>query len=467
MMPLIRRIRWIQWIRMVLLLCETLLAAPVAYLLLLTGAAIAGAIQKRPRAEKQPAGATAPATRFLILVPAHNEEALLPATLDSLFRLDYPRDLYAVHVVADNCDDRTAELAAARGAHVHERWDPEARGKGYALRWLLERVWAAGEPSGAIGHDAVVILDADSVVTPNFLSAMAARLERGERVIQAYYAVRDPQRSWGAGLRYAALTAVHYLRPSGRMALGGSTGLKGNGMVFAADIPRRFCWTNDLAEDVEYHMQLILAGERVTFAPEAVVYAEMPTTLRGAQTQNVRWERGRLEQVRRYVPQLMAAAASAEAEGAAGAKGARRRFLLFDAAAEQLIPPFSVIAGATLALLPAAILTRARRATALGLALVAGEAVYSLAALVLARAPVSVYRALLYAPVFVAWKCWLYVRVLLGLDRAGWVRTARREGAPSVNGGADNNQVSATSTLPRSDALARNLVSVEAQNGRE
>jgi 1,2-diacylglycerol 3-beta-glucosyltransferase len=221
---------------------------------------------------------------------------------------------------------------------------------------LLERVWAASEP-----HDAIVLLDADSVVTPNFLRAMAARLKRGERVIQAYYAVRDPERSWGAGLRYAALAAVHYLRPSARMALGGSAGLKGNGMVFAADIPRRFSWTNDLTEDVEYHMQLILAGERVTFAPEAVVCAEMPTTLRGAQTQNVRWERGRLEQVRRYVPQVMAAAL------------ARRSYLLFDAAVEQLIPPFSVIVGATLALLPAAILTRARRATALGLVLVAAK----------------------------------------------------------------------------------------------
>jgi 1,2-diacylglycerol 3-beta-glucosyltransferase len=403
-------------VRAILFLVGTLLALPVGYLLLLTGAATAHTVLQRRRSGKPihkgaAFGATGPSTRFLILVPAHNEEALLPATLDSIFGVEYPRELYSVHVVADNCNDRTAEIARTRGAHAHERRDLQARGKGHALSWLLERVWASGEP-----HDALVILDADSVVTPNFLSAMAERLERGERVIQAYYAVRDPQRSWGAGLRYAALTAVHYLRPSARMVLGGSTGLKGNGMVFAADIPRMFRWTNDLAEDVEYHMQLILAGERVTFAPEAVLYAEMPSTLRGAQTQNVRWERGRLEQVRRYVPQLMRIAFE------------RRSFLLFDAAVEQLIPPFSVIIGGTLALLPAAIVTRARPATALGLALLAGEGVYSLTALVLARAPRSVYRALLYAPAFVAWKSWLYIRVLAGWDRSGWVRTARQAG---------------------------------------
>lgn len=402
-----------RFVRAILFVVGAALALPVGYLLLLTGAATAQELRRR-RGPKQPTlEATAPSPRFLILIPAHNEEALLPATLDSLARLDYPRERYTVHVVADNCDDRTAEVARAKGAgtlrvEVHERRDAEARGKGHALRWLLERLRAGGEP-----HDAIVILDADTVVTPNFLAVMAARLERGERVIQAYYAVRDPQRSWGAGLRYAALTAVHYLRPSARMALGGSTGLKGNGMVFAADIPNRFAWTNDLAEDVEYHMQLILAGERVTFAPEAVLYAEMPGTLRSSQTQNVRWERGRLEQVRRYVPGLMRTAF------------ARRSFLLFDAAVEQLIPPFSVIAGATVALLPAAMVAKSKRTTALAAGLLAGEAVYSFAALLLARAPRSVYRALLYAPAFIAWKCWLYARVLLGLDRGGWVRTAR------------------------------------------
>ncbi len=402
--------------RSAVFLCEVILALPVTYLLLLTGAAAGYALRLRSGdGRPMPAAARPPAIRFLILVPAHNEETLLPATLQSLFRLDYPRDLYAVHVVADNCDDHTAELAREEGAHVHERRDSQLQGKGYALRWLLDSLWASGEP-----HDAIALLDADSIVTPNFLSAMAARLARGERVIQAYYAVRDPARSRSAGLRYAALAAVHFLRPSARMALGGSAGLKGNGMVFAADIPRRFQWSESLAEDIEYHMQLILAGERATFAPEAVVYAEMPGTLRASQTQNVRWERGRLEQARRYVPQLLRCSLR------------RRSFLLFDAAIEQLIPPFAVLFGASLLLLPAALLSGGRRVRALGLGIVAGESIYTLSGLALARAPRSVYRALLYAPAFVAWKCWLYVRVLLGLDRAGWVRTAREPGRASA-----------------------------------
>src|SRR5919201_4724168 len=107
---------------------------------------------------------SSPRHRFAILVPAHNEEQLLPRLLQSINALDYPRALYDVHVVADNCTDRTAAVAAAAGATVHVRADDQRRGKGYALRWLLARLGRAGA-----AYDAYVILDADSVVSPNFL----------------------------------------------------------------------------------------------------------------------------------------------------------------------------------------------------------------------------------------------------------------------------------------------------------
>jgi cellulose synthase/poly-beta-1,6-N-acetylglucosamine synthase-like glycosyltransferase len=250
-----------------LLSAEAVLALMISYLLLLTGAALFA-----PRYTKL--RQNGPTQRFLILVPAHNEERLLPSLLANLHQLDYPATLYAIHVVADNCSDQTAELARASGAFAHERVDDDRRGKGYALQWLMQRLWASAEP-----HDAVLILDADSIVSPNFLTVMDARLARGERAIQAYYAVRDPQSSWSASLRSVALAALHYLRPLGRMPLGGSAGLKGNGMVFAAEILRAYQWSASLTEDIEYHMALILGGQRVAFAPDAIVWAEMPSSL--------------------------------------------------------------------------------------------------------------------------------------------------------------------------------------------
>ena len=382
---------------------ELLLTLIVGYLLLLTVAALAAKRRTPPRQGE-------PTSRFIIMVPAHNEERLLPQLLESLSQIDYPRGLYAVHVVADNSSDRTAELGRAGGAIIHERFNTELRGKGYALEWLLQQIWDRGD-----AHDAVVILDADSVVSPNFLRVMDSRLARGERVIQAYYAVREPESARSAGIRAVALTVLHYLRPQGRMVLGGSTGLKGNGMVFAADILRKHRWTASLTEDIEYHMELIRTGERAMFAPDAVVWAEMPDSLRASQTQNERWERGRMEMIRTYVPGLIG-------------EGLRRgKFLLLDAAIEQLIPPFSVVAGLSILTLIGALALWNPLAIALAAAIITGQAIYIFTGLALAHAPRTVYQALLFAPAFVAWKIWLYVRLLLGIKPKGWVRTTRNK----------------------------------------
>jgi 1,2-diacylglycerol 3-beta-glucosyltransferase len=382
---------------------EAVLALMITYLLLLTGAAVFAPGHTKPRQQ-------GPTHRFLILVPAHNEERLLPSLLANLHQVDYPPSLYAIHVIADNCTDQTAALARANGAFAHERIDDERRGKGYALQWLMQQLEV-----GAVPHDAVLILDADSIVSPNFLTVMDARLARGERAIQAYYAVRDPQSSWSASLRSVALAALHYLRPLGRMPLGGSAGLKGNGMVFAAEILHKYQWSASLTEDIEYHMTLILGGHRITFAPDAIVWAEMPSNLKAARTQNIRWERGRQEMLRQYVPRLLRAAL------------ARRSFLLFDAAVEQIIPPFSLIAAASLLSLIASVALQSIPAVLLGVFLLLGQAVYILAGLWLSGAPKKVYQALLYAPIFIVWKVWLYLRVLIGLDRKGWTRTARND----------------------------------------
>ena len=383
---------------------QALIATMVGYLLLLTAAAL-----RAPR--QTPMGNGRSRHRFLILIPAHNEEKLLPDLLANLRQLDYPADRFAIHVVADNCSDGTAVVARQQGAIVHERFHDTLRGKGYALQWLLAQIWQRGDP-----HDAIVILDADSVVSANFLQVMDARLGRGERAIQAYYAVRAPEQSGSAALRYAALAVLHYLRPQGRMVLGGSAGLKGNGMVFAADLLRQHEWSASLTEDIEYHMRLILAGERVTFAPDATVWAEMPDSLAGSQTQNARWEQGRLEMVRHYVPTLLRRAAR------------ERNFVLFDAALEQIIPPFSVLVGLSgVGMITAVAQSKARRPFALFLGLFAlvGQAVYLLIGLRLARAPRAVYRALLGVPRFLLWKIRLYLGVLLGKKEEAWVRTGR------------------------------------------
>jgi cellulose synthase/poly-beta-1,6-N-acetylglucosamine synthase-like glycosyltransferase len=380
---------------------EAVLGAMIGYLLFLTGAAY-----RAPR--RTPLNSSAAQSRFAIMVPAHNEERLLPDLVANLQALDYPQDLYTIFVVADNCSDRTADRARVGGATVYERFNRELVGKGHALEWLLQRIWERSER-----YDAFVIIDADTLVSPNFLRVMDARLTRGEKVIQGYYTVRDPDSSRSASLRAVALAVLHYLRPLGRSIVGGSAGLKGNGMVFANEILRKHRWTNSLTEDIEYHMTLLLDGQRTTFAPDAVVWAEMPNTLAASQTQNARWEKGRMEMVRNYVPQLVR-------------KGITTRdFKLIDAAVEQIIPPFSLVTAGSILCLPLALLLRNTTAILGAIGLIVGQALYIFSGLRLAGTPPGVYRALLFAPFFIVWKIVLYVRVALGLNDKGWIRTAR------------------------------------------
>ena len=380
------------------------LVAMTGYLLILAVAAAFGHRHVRAPERKSTAN-----RRFAILIPAHNEADLIGRLLQNLKSLDYPDDQFEICLVADNCDDRTAEIARSHGVRVFERFTQTDRAKGYALRWLLQQLREAGDE-----FDAYVVVDADSVVSRNFLRSMDARLDAGSLVVQAHYSVLNANESALAGLRGAALAAVHFLRPLGRLVLGLSCGLKGNGMCFAAPIIDQFGWDwYTLAEDVEFHLALVNRGIRVDFAPEANVMADMPVTLRQAASQNERWERGRLQLVRDYVPGLLL-------------NGLRSRsWLRLDAAVEQLIPPLSV----PFALAAGCLALSALVATPSGMVLAgvafSGQVVYLLAALALVRAPWSAYISLGAAPIYIAWKFSMYARALIGHSGTTWVRTAR------------------------------------------
>ena len=377
-------------------------ALPVClYLGLLTLAAPFGARRRARRAD--------PRHRFGVLVPAHDEELLLGRLLESLRQVAYPANLVDVCVVADNCSDDTAAIARARGARVFERQNREQLGKGYALQWLLDELAASG-----CTYDAYVVLDADSTVSPNFLEAFNDRLSAGAAVVQAYYTVLPLRGTRSESLREAALALVHYLRPAAKMALGASCGLKGNGMAFSRAVLDRYGWpAAGLAEDVEFHLELVRAGIHVEFAPEAVVRAEMPASLAASESQNLRWEAGRLATLRRQALPLLV-------------NGLRRRDLAAcDAAIEQCVPPLSIpVAMAGLCLI-AGLALQLQAVWITALVLLVALALHLVSGLLLARVSGRVYRSLLHLPVYIAWKVALYARALAGRRQRAWVRTER------------------------------------------
>jgi 1,2-diacylglycerol 3-beta-glucosyltransferase len=278
------------------------------------------------------------ASRFDLVVPAHDEAAGIAATVTSLLELDWPAAQRRVLVVADNCSDDTAERARAAGATVLERQDATRRGKGYALAIAFDRCLADAFA------DAVVVVDADTLVSPNLLRAFASRLEAGALAQQARYGVRNPEASWRTRLMALAFALFHDVRSLGRERLGLSAGLRGNGMCFAIGLLRQVPHQAfSVVEDLEYGIRLGLAGHRVHYVDEAAAVGEMPSGDRASASQRRRWEGGRAAMVRRYAGPLL------------GRGLLRRDAVLVDLALDLLVPPLSRLlavasAGSALAL---------------------------------------------------------------------------------------------------------------------
>lgn len=386
--------------------------ASSAYVLALTGAAALAPLRRRP-----PALPRAPRTRFALLVPAHDEEAVIGRLLRSVGRLDYPRRLFDVYVIADNCSDATEARAKAAGAgpdgrtsvRVLVRNDPSRAGKGHALAWGLARIELAC-------YDAVAMVDADSVLEPSFLRAVDARLRDGAEAVQGYYGVLDAS-STAAALRSVSFALMHHVRPLGKTLFRGTCGLKGNGMAFSTELLLNAGWQSfSVVEDAEQGLRLASMGYVVEFAPEARVYGEMPASLSGARTQNLRWEAGRWRVARRWSPRLLR-------------RGLARRSLpLIDAAVEPLVPPLSVVATTGTVAGLGGLLLGSDALIAAGAVSVGALAAHVLGGMLLARLPLSAWRSLFAAPVYLAWKVVLYAQALLGAGAQRWVRTPR---APS------------------------------------
>lgn len=226
--------------------------------------------------------------RFAILIPAHNEEDQIEATLRSCTELIYPRERIQVFVIADNCTDRTAELARAAGAVCLERHDLEQRGKGPALAWALRQVLPTRP-------DAVLVLDADCMLDRHALRTFDARLAAGEQVLQASYVASNPERSIASYVSAVANAIENDLFYAPKSQLGLAVLLRGTGMVFRREVLEQFPWqAASVVEDVEYSVRLFQGGIPVKFVPEVRVWSAFPEQNRQMQVQRTRWVGGNI-----------------------------------------------------------------------------------------------------------------------------------------------------------------------------
>jgi cellulose synthase/poly-beta-1,6-N-acetylglucosamine synthase-like glycosyltransferase len=397
------------------------------YFVFLLVISVAALLRQRGLSEsrcQRPASAQ-PRKRFLVVVPAHDEEAGIDATIASCRALHYPPELFDVLVVADNCSDQTAARARQAGARVLERNDPEKKSKGYAIEYLIESLLQSGEFDAL---DAIVVVDADSTAHENLLDRFAQALEGGFDWIQCYDSVSNSEHCWRTQLLAYGFSLINGVALLGQRALGLSAALRGNGMCLSTRALRSVPWrTHGLAEDLEYSWMVRISGGQIAFAGDVAVYATMPTRGgKGAAAQRHRWEHGRSELKWRMLGPLVQSTCLGWSQKIAS--------LL------ELTMPTAVVLFCTYLLLTFLAIVRlpylySHQGNSFFHLIVffhaiatVGLLVYAASPFIMSLIPVRFARSLFYIPYYALWKMTVRLR---GRPNA-WVRTARelRHGTP-------------------------------------
>ncbi len=237
--------------------------------------------------------------RFAVLICARNERLVIAQLIDSVKKQTYRNDLVDIFVMADNCTDDTAAIAAAAGAHVYERQNKEQVGKGYALDFLLKRI---AEDYGDAYFDGYFVLDADNLISPDYIEKMNTVFSNGFRVVTSYRNSKNFDDSWiSSGYGIMFMREARHMN-NARMILHSSSVISGTGFLVASEVVRENeGWPfHCLTEDLEFSMVMIAKGEKIGYCHEAVFFDEQPTKFVQSWHQRIRWAKGFLQAFLRH-----------------------------------------------------------------------------------------------------------------------------------------------------------------------
>lgn len=230
--------------------------------------------------------------KYGILIAARNEKAVIGNLIDSINKQDYPKDLYTIFVVADNCTDNTAEIARSKGAICYERFDEEHKTKGYALEFLLDRIEEDYKRDSFEGY---FIFDADNLLKKDYITKMNDAFDSGQKIITSYRNTKNFDENW-----IASTYALHWIRSirtnhRARSVLRLATNIQGTGFLFSNEIVKDGWHYTSLTEDRALTADAVAQGYQITYQDEAEFYDEQPVCLKVALRQRLRWAKGHLQ----------------------------------------------------------------------------------------------------------------------------------------------------------------------------
>lgn len=268
---------------------------------LLMGGYILKNFIKAPKRNESKRKYRTPKTYFAVLIPARNEEKILKFTIEKLKTIDYPRELYDVIVIADNCTDDSAQIARLAGAQVYERHDTTRMSKAHAMNWLFNQ-----QRFVMMNYDAICILDADTILADNFLMEMDNEIADGYEIIQGRVGSTNPTDTLTTAFMTVVLSIQNRIWQLPQANIGRSGFFVGTGVCITTSWLYKIGWNiNTLVEDAEFGIQSVLKGGFVRYCDNARFYVEQVRTFNGLWKQQRRWRTGHMACLRLYGRKLL------------------------------------------------------------------------------------------------------------------------------------------------------------------
>ena len=228
-----------------------------------------------------------------IVISARNESNVIGNLIKSIRANDYPQGMVRIFVVADNCTDNTAQICRDMGCEVFERFNKEKVGKGYALNYLFTKLHTEPEYAGKI-PEAYIVLDADNIIKPNFITEMNKVYDSGYDMVTSYRNSKNFGKNWiTSGYGYWFLHEARHLN-NARMMMKTCCAISGTGFLISKAVVKEFGnWSFfTLTEDIQCSTTYAITGRRVAYCGTAELYDEQPDTFKQSWRQRERWAKG-------------------------------------------------------------------------------------------------------------------------------------------------------------------------------
>jgi cellulose synthase/poly-beta-1,6-N-acetylglucosamine synthase-like glycosyltransferase len=234
-----------------------------------------------------------PKTKFAVIVPGHNEEKVISGIVKNLNKdMNYPRELFEVFVIADNCTDKTASIAREFGANVFENTTPKGapKGKPYAIKAFLEN-----NPDVFEDFDVLTIFDADNIVHFDYFNEVNSQFIANEDcdLIQCRVLSKNPDDNHISGGYSLSESFMNRFYTIPKQRFGINTTIQGTGFNVRLDYLKEVGWNpKSITEDFEFQVEMSNLNKKSQFNCDAKIYDEKPTTTKNSLVQRLRWSRG-------------------------------------------------------------------------------------------------------------------------------------------------------------------------------